>query len=463
MELKISLQQRPELIITPQLRLALKLLQLNRLELEQYLREELENNPVLEAQEPEYEIPLESWLKDEEGPRLEEESWEDLFEEEFSPYPSMAFEEKEPLDWEARVRKEEGLYEHLLWQISLAGFSETERRVAEYLIQNLDDRGFLTLEPGEAARDLGVSLEVVERVRERLKFFDPAGVGSAGVEECLLAQLAYLGVNNGLAVEIVKNHLREIPKGQEFLARKLGVSEEEVAQALDLIRGLEPFPGRAFGSGTTLYLEPDVVFYREGGRWRARLYEEGFPRLRINARYRRLLADPTVPRKAKLFIREKLRSAEWLIKSLDQRGKTLLKVAEVLAELQRDFLEKGPAYLRPLTLKEVADRVGVHESTVSRVTHNKYAETPHGLYELKFFFPSGLKGGEGAVSSEAVKEYIKELVAREDPERPYSDQELARVLAEKYKVKIARRTVAKYRELLGIPPARARKKNGVRR
>ncbi len=457
MELKIHLQQRPELIITPQLRLALKLLQLNRLELEQYLREELEKNPVLEVQDSDYEIPLEAWMNDG-APSVEEGSWEDLFEEEFSPYPSMAFEEREPLNWEAQVRKEEGLYEHLLWQISLAGFSEIERRVAEYLIQNLNDRGYLTLEPEEAARDLGVPLDLVEKVRERLKFFDPVGVGSVRVEECLLAQLAYLGVADGLPVEIVRNHFQEIPKGQEFLARKLGLPEEEVGRALELIRGLEPFPGRAFASGTTLYLEPDVVFYREGERWRARLYEEGFPRLRINARYRRLLADPTVPRQAKMFIREKLRSAEWLIKSLDQRGKTLLRVAEVLAELQKDFLEKGPAHLRPLTLKEVAERVGVHESTVSRVTHHKYAETPHGLYELKFFFPSGLKGGEGTVSSEAVKEYLKELVAHEDPEHPYSDQELARVLAEKYKVKIARRTVAKYREILGIPPARARKK-----
>jgi len=457
LELKIGLEQRPELIITPQLRLALKLLQLNRLELEQYLREELEKNPVLEADSPGGEIPLEDWSS-EGGPRMEEGSWEDLFEEEFSPYPSMVFEERESVDWEARVRKEEGLYDHLLWQVSLAGFSETERGVAEYLIRNLDERGYLVVDPEEAAGDLGVPLEVVERVRERIKFFDPVGVGSSSVEECLLAQLSYLGVRDGLAVRIVRDYFREIPRGVDFLARRLGAPAEEVERALSLIRGLEPFPGRAFSGGATLYVVPDVVFFREGDRWRVRLYEEGFPRLRISARYRRLLADPTVPRKAKMFIREKLRSAEWLLKSLDQRGRTLLRVAEALAELQRDFLEKGPAHLKPLTLREVAEKVGVHESTVSRVTHHKYAETPHGLFELKFFFPSGLKRGDGTVSSEAVREYLKELVASEDPRRPYSDQELARMLADKYKVKIARRTVAKYRELLGIPPARARKK-----
>ncbi|WP_297055317.1 RNA polymerase factor sigma-54 [Thermosulfurimonas sp.] len=459
LDLKLHLQQRPELLLSPQLRLALKLLQFNRLELEQYLREELERNPVLEVENEHSDLSLEE-LYAETGPAGVEGSWEDLFEEEFSPYPTHSFEEAEPVSWEARLHKEEDLYGHLLWQVSLAAFSEAERRVAEYIIQNINERGYLTLSPSEIAQDLGVSVALVEGVRERIKYFDPVGVASLEVRECLLAQLSYLGIDSGLVVEIVRDHLSDIPRGPEFLARKLKTSPREISQALEIIRGLEPFPGRAYSSGgVTLYLEPDVIFFYQEGRWRVRLYDEGMPRLRISARYRKLLADPTVPRKAKVFLRERLRSAEWLIRSLDQREKTLLKVAEVLAELQRDFLEKGPAYLRPLNLREVAERVGVHESTVSRVTHHKYAETPHGLFELKFFFPSGLKreGGE-AVSSEAVKRYLQELIAAEDPKRPYSDQDLARMLSEQYRVKIARRTVAKYRDLLGIPPARQRRK-----
>ncbi len=459
LELKTQLKLRPELILTPQLRLALKLLQLNRLELTQYLRMELERNPVLELENPGEQISLEDWLGEEKIFSLEEKDpWESLFEEETSPYPSFAFEEKEPLYWEAQVRKEEGLYEHLLWQLTLAGFSEEERRVAEYLIRNLNERGYLTVSPEEAARDLKVSLEKVEKVRERLKFFDPVGIASLSVEECLLAQLEYMGLADSLAAKIVREHFREVVKGEAYLAQRLGVSSEKVRQALEVIRGLEPYPGRAFSTERTLYIEPDVIFFREGDRWRARLYEEGLPRIRLNGYYRKLLSDPLIPREAKIFIRDKLRSAEWLIKSLDQRGKTLLRVAEVLAELQREFLENGPAYLRPLTLREVAERIGVHESTVSRVTHNKYAETPHGLFELKFFFPSGIKASSGEVSSQTVKEYLKRLIASEDPRKPYTDQELAKLLESQYKIRIARRTVAKYREALGYPSARARKK-----
>ncbi len=454
LELRTQLKLKPELILTPQLRLSLKILQLNRLELIQYLRNELEANPLLELEGPKDLISVEE-LGTEPGSYEEVDPWESLFDAEApSPYPSFAFEEKEVLYWEAQLKKEEGLYDHLIWQVSLAGFSEKERTVAEYIVQNLNERGYLVVKPEEIAEELGVELELVERVRERIKFFDPVGVASVSIEECLLAQLKYLGLDGSLAERIVREHFRDIVKGEEYLAKRLGVRVEEVRKAVEVIKGLEPFPGRAFATETTLYVEPDIIFYKEGGRWRARLYEEGLPRLRLNFYYRKLLSDPFVSREAKLFIREKLRSAEWLIKSLDHREKTLVKVAEVIADFQKDFLEKGPAHLKPLTLKEVAERVGVHESTVSRVTHNKYAETPHGTYELKFFFPSGIRD----VSSQTIKEYIKELIGSEDPKRPYTDQELSKLLEERYGVKVARRTVAKYREALGYPSARARKK-----
>lgn len=456
LELKTELKLRPELILTPQLRLALKLLQLNRLELQEYLRQELEKNPVLELESSDG---LPTW-EDLVPPVREEEGWESLAEEGFpSPYPSFAFEEKEPLYWEGQLRKEEGFYDYLLWQLTLAALEEPEKEVAEYILRNLDERGYLTISPEEVAQDLGVPVELVERVRERLKYFDPVGIASLSVEECLLAQLNYLGYGpDSLPARLVREHLAELPRGEEYLCQKYHYPLQECAQALEIIRGLEPYPGRVIAGERPQYLEPDLVFYREGDCWRVKLYDEGLPALKLNAYYRRLLSDPALPRKTKLFLREKLRSAEWLIKSLDQRGKTLLRVGEVLAELQRDFLEKGPAYLKPLTLKVVAERVGVHESTVSRVTHNKYAETPHGLYELKRFFPSGVKGAGGEeISSTAVKEYIRELIASENPQRPYTDQELAKLLETQYKVKVARRTVAKYREALGFPSARARK------
>ncbi|RUM88384.1 MAG: RNA polymerase sigma-54 factor [Thermodesulfatator sp.] len=458
LELKVQLKLRPELILTPQLRLALKLLQMNRLELEEYLRAEVERNPILELSEENH-LPLEALASSGELHGEGENPWEALFQEEFSPYPAFSFEEPEGIPWEACLRKEEGLYEHLRWQLALSGLSEEDLSVGEYLLRNLDERGYLALSPQEVARDLGISVERVEEVRRRIRFFDPVGVASLSLEECLLTQLEYLGLAESLAARLVRDHFPDLAKGAEFLAQKWGLPVQEVAEALEIVRGLEPFPGRAFSSGNTVYITPDVIFYQEEGRWRVRLYEEGLPRLRISPYYRRLLADPTVPRKVKFFLREKLRSAEWLMKSLDQRGKTLLRVTQVLADLQQEFLEKGPAYLKPLNLREVAERVGVHESTVSRVTHRKYAETPHGLVELKFFFPSGLQrvGGE-AVSSEAVKEYLRELILNEEPRRPYTDQELARMLFEKYRIKIARRTVAKYREILGIPSARVRKK-----
>ncbi|OAG27111.1 RNA polymerase factor sigma-54 [Thermodesulfatator autotrophicus] len=474
LELRQQVKLTQQLILTPQLQQAIKLLQLNRLELEQVIRQEIEQNPVLEQVEtepktvsledltPETKVNGEGTLAVESplgAEAVKEFDWEAYFQDTGSSYPSFAFEEKEALDYERRLSRPEDLVSHLLWQLYLSDLDEKEREIGEYIIGNLDERGYLTLDVAEIAKDLGVSEETVLKVLKKIQFFDPVGVAARDLRECLLIQLEHLGLKGTLAEKIVKDHLKllehqKIPQ----LAKILGVTEAEIEAAIEVIRHLEPRPARNFADTEPQYIEPDVEVFKEGDEWVVRLVDEGYGRLKISPYYRKLLQDPATPLEVKQYIQKKLKAATWFIKSIEQRNRTLLKVSESIMRFQRDFLERGIMGLKPLTLKEVANDVELHESTVSRVTTGKYIDTPHGLFELKYFFSSGYRSSSGEeVASETVKQYIREIIAKEDPSKPYSDQKISDILRQQYNIKIARRTVAKYRDQMGILPASRRK------
>ncbi|WP_457756105.1 RNA polymerase factor sigma-54 [Thermodesulfatator indicus] len=478
LELRQQVKLTQQLILTPQLQQAIKLLQLNRLELEQVIRQEIEQNPVLEQVELETKtISLEDISSEvkvdgevtlaSESPlgaeAVKEFDWEAYFQDTGSSYPSFAFEEKEAQDYERRLSKPENLVSHLLWQLYLSDFTEKEREIGEYIIGNLDERGYLSLEISEIAGDLGVSQEAVLSVLKKIQFFDPVGVASRDLRECLLVQLEHLGLTGTLAEKIVRDHLKLLENNNlSQLAKILGVTVDDVETAIEIIRNLEPRPARNYADTEPQYIEPDVEVFKEGDEWIVRLVDEDYSRLKISPYYRKLLQDPTTPLEVKQYIQKKLKAATWFIKSIEQRNRTLLKVSESIMRFQRDFLEKGVVGLKPLTLKEVALDVDLHESTVSRVTTGKYIDTPHGLFELKYFFSSGYKSASGEeVASETVKQYIREIIAQEDPKRPYSDQKISDILRQKYDIKIARRTVAKYRDQMGILPA-SRRKNKIK-
>ncbi len=479
LELKQHLKLTQQLVLTPQLQQAIKLLQLNRIELEQVIRQEAEINPVLEQDLGDHQtVSFEDLGPSEEdmaalsavsdsplGPEaVKDFDWDRYLEDTGSAYPSFAFEEKETLDYERRLSKPENLSSYLLWQLHLSDLDESQREIGEYIIGNLDAHGYLSITPEEIATDLKVPLEKVLFVLRKIQFFDPVGVAARDLQECLLIQIEHLGLKGTLIERIVSQHMRELEFGQyEKIAEACGVTMADVEAALKVIKGLEPRPARNFTEETPQYIEPDVFVVKEGDEWVVRLNDESLPRLRISPYYRRLLQDPALPLSAKQFIQKKLRAAVWLIKSIEQRQRTLLKVSESIMNFQRDFLEKGITGLKPLILRDVALDVGLHESTVSRVTTGKYIDTPHGIFELKFFFSTGYTRANGdQVSTETVKEYIKRIIAEEDPTKPYSDQKIADILKKKHNIKVARRTVAKYRDQLGILPANRRRRRLVK-
>jgi RNA polymerase sigma-54 factor len=330
------------------------------------------------------------------------------------------------------------------------------RRLGSLIIGNLDEDGYLRAELAEIAQRGQVPVEEVERALALVQGFDPPGVAARSVQECLLIQLKADPNPDPVSVEIVEQHFEDLSRRRyPDIARALKLPLDRVMESVEEIMGLEPKPGRRFGGTDTRYIVPDVVVQKMSGEYVVLLNEDGIPRLRVNSLYRSLLRNSGD--EAKQYVEQKLRSAVWLIKSVDQRQRTLRKVTQSIVKFQREFLDKGLPYLRPLSLRDVGEDIGMHESTISRVTTNKYVETPQGLFELKFFFHSGIASGDGEmVSSISVKKMIQDLLANEDPSKPLSDQEVAQILKGRGLV-IARRTVAKYREELGILPSHQRR------
>jgi len=474
MELKhgLSMNLKPTLIMTQRLQHALKLLQMPTLELQQALKTELERNPLLEEVDEVEEVQEMEEIKEEVGqteadapetPEAEKEKeidwgelWPDNFESASTPRvddPDAEFYERVPVTVTS-------LGEHLSEQLRFAKLGEEELPIGEYLIGSLDENGYLQTTIEEVAEHFGVAPEKVEEVLTVIQTFEPAGVGARNLQECLWIQIVQKKLEGTLAARIIQEQFDNLlSKRFAEIARNLKCTVEEVQVAGDLIATLDPRPGQEIAAEETKYVVPDLIVERVGEDFVVTLNDRNVPRLRISAAYQEMLRSKGSNRdETRKYITEKLNSAKWLIQTIEQRRKTMIKVMRRIVEEQRDFFEKGVEGLRPLTLQQIANQIGMHESTVSRVTTSKYVQTPRGVFELKYFFSSGLQTEDGDdVSAKVAKDKISTLIANEDKGEPLSDQRIAELLHEQG-LKIARRTVAKYREALRLLPARARRR-----
>jgi RNA polymerase sigma-54 factor len=478
MEARLSLRQSQRVVMTPLLQQAIQLLQLSTLELQEVVQKELLENPLLEEVAPETDgpeapaptattpdapapTPVEP-APIEPSPTSERQTDDlpfDLTAVMFDDHEErslVAQEDREELPFENIVRSMSSLTDHLDEQLRFTVEDPLVRRIGNEIIGNLDEDGYLRAELSEIAERCQTTVEQVEKVLLLVQAFDPPGVAARSIQECLLIQLKVDPNPDPVSVEIVEEHFDELSRRRyPDIARALKLPLDRVMESVEEIMGLEPKPGRRFGGSDSRYIVPDVVVHKMGGEYVVVLNEDGIPRLRVNSLYRSLLRSSGDD--ARAYVEQKLRSAVWLIKSVDQRQRTLRKVTQSIVKFQRDFLDKGLPCLRPLSLRDVGEDIGMHESTISRVTTNKYVETPQGLFELKFFFHSGIASGDGEmVSSVSVKKMIQDLLANEDPAKPLSDQEVAQILKGRG-LTIARRTVAKYREELGILPSHQRR------
>jgi RNA polymerase sigma-54 factor len=474
LELRQQLRLSQQLIMTPQLQQAIKLLQLSRLELLETIHEELEINPMLEEMQEEsgestngIDEPREPAEEFKEIQVLEsmrqDFDWESYLDE-YNTSTPVLFEtdpNRESPSYDHRLTLPDTLQDHLFWQLRLSDMTESDKQIGMVIIGNLNGDGYLDASLEEIATMAEVSVKEAEQVLEKVQVFDPVGVAARNLQECLLTQAKNLDLKDDLAVSIIEHHLPYLEnKNFQGLVRALKKTPEEVKLAIAVILGLNPRPGSAFSEESVNYISPDIYVFRVDSDFVILLNEDGMPKLRVSSYYREALSQHAViPTDAKDFIHTKLRSAAWLIKSIHQRQRTLYKVGQSIVKLQRDFFEKGVAFLKPMVLRDVAEDVGMHESTISRVTSNKYMDTPHGIFELKYFFNSSINSFLGeAVASESVKERIRQLIKGENPSKPYSDQEIVDIL-EGENIRIARRTVAKYREMLSILPSSKRKKS----
>ncbi|WP_242343071.1 RNA polymerase factor sigma-54 [Anaeromyxobacter terrae] len=497
LELKQHLKMTQQLVMTPQLQQAIKLLQLSRMELVDLIRTEMTENPLLEdpaegeeesraegaspaeqAQldaEPQHKDAEKSEeVKGEEGANeIDWDQYLDHYQLQGHTAPSnRGLTDEELPGYEATLTKKTDLVDHLVWQLRLSNLTPEEERVAMLVIGNLDDDGYFKMPAVEGeseesmtrdplvrvAFEAGAGVEFAERVLKKVQSLDPLGVAARDLRECLLIQVRQLNADTPEIVAIIERHLKHLEsKNYAAIAKDLKISIDEVVKAVKVISRLEPKPGRAYSGEEAQYITPDVYVHKMGDKYVTVLNDDGLSKLRISGMYRAALKNGQAG-EAKEYIQEKLRSAVWLIRSIHQRQRTIYKVTDSIVKFQRDFLDKGIAYLRPLILRDVAEDIGMHESTVSRVTTNKYVHTPQGIYELKFFFNSAInRTGGDEIASEAVKNHIKRIVAAEDPKHPHSDQRIVEILKDQG-IEIARRTVAKYREVLGILPSSKRKK-----
>jgi RNA polymerase sigma-54 factor len=488
LELKQQLKMSQQLVMTPQLQQAIKLLQMSRMELVETVHQELLENPVLEdvreiaegttgvngADAPV--ASLEQVIAADEKKQVEgtreadkkasEIDWDRYIENHAmqAPMPGGLYRgtNDELPSLEATLTKTEDLVDHLEWQIRMSDLVEDERRFAALVVGNLDDRGYLTIEgvaPEDVVPKLAAEAEIdpedAEEILKMLQMFDPIGVAARSLSECLLVQARHFGMD-ALVIKILDEHLVDLERrNYQAIAKKLNVELEEVYDVAQVIAELEPRPARNFITAEPQYIVPDVWVHKVGDKYFVVANDDGMPKLKISGFYRSAMKGDA---EAKEYIQNKLRSAQWLIRSIDQRRKTIERVTECIVDKQREFFERGIEYLKPMILRDVAEEVGMHESTISRVTSNKYVATPRGVFELKFFFNSAIKrDAEDDIASESVKQAIKRICDAEDSKHPHSDQKIVELLA-KEKIVIARRTVAKYREMLGILSSSKRKK-----
>ncbi len=478
MALRQTMNLSQSLVITPQLQQAIKLLQMSRMELETAVRSELEENPILEEAEllKEEDVLRTKEVAEELGsseagdsteanvqdPQKQDEfEWESYIEQNQKPPQSGMAGSEEIMNYENVITAAQTLHDHLYWQVKMNGFSEEEQLIADALIGAIDDDGYIKVPLEQLAEEEKMDLGMLEDTLSLIHEFDPPGVGARDLKECLLIQAKHLEEDTNDLVSLINNHLKDLEKkNYEAIARGLNREVSEVVEMCKIIYAMEPKPGRAFMTNDTHYVTPDVYVYKVGDDYVVSLNEDGLPRLKISNFYKNMLkGGRTGGDKTQDYIQEKLRSAVWLIKSIHQRQRTIYKVAESIVKHQKEFFEKGGSFLKPMVLRDIANDIGMHESTVSRVTTSKYVHTPQGIYELKYFFNSGINATDGgdALASESVKIKIKDLVGKEDPKNPLSDQKIVEMLKTDG-IQIARRTVAKYRDMLKILPSSQRKK-----
>ncbi len=472
LELRQQLKLSQQLIMTPQLQQAIKLLQLSRLELVETVQRELLENPFLEEghdDAPEAEkVEVRTEKNDDavyDGELAKGADWEDYLGEFASSPRNNSSREFEALDeissFEARYTEKPSLDAHLLWQLRLSSLlSDAQKDVGEVIIGNLSSSGYLQASVEDMAQMLDTDTQEVEDVLAIVQMFDPIGVAARSAQECLMIQLRSLRYDRDpILVALVTEHLEDLEnKRYKPLLRKFQLTMEDLKEYLDIIQSLEPLPGASFGDSDTSFVSPDVFVYNFNGEFVIILNDDGLPHLQLSDTLTESLED--MNSQDKEYCSEKMRAASWLIKSLYQRQRTLYKVVESIIKYQRPFFERGVTQLAPLILKNIADDISMHESTVSRITSNKYVATPHGTYELKFFFNSALELDDGSqVGSESVKALIKKFIAEEDSKNPLSDERIGEMLKEHLKVNIARRTVAKYRTAMDIASSSRRKEH----
>jgi RNA polymerase sigma-54 factor len=487
-EIKQHLRLSQQLVMTPQLQQAIKLLQLSRMELCDMVRDEMLENPILEdsvesaneqekaADAPatadangadvervgETETPM-AEIRDEKvdttaevkadtssNEAVSDFDWEGYLDNQAAaaPMPSYKSNNEDLPSLEATLTRGTSLFDHLEWQLKLSHFTLEEDGIAMLIIGNLTPDGYLEDSLEDLAEEAGVTLELAESVLKRIQEFDPIGVAARSLEECLLIQARHIGADDDVVVGIITKHLANLEKkNYQAIAKDLGQPVEEIYEAAKVLKAFDPKPGREYTAEEPTYITPDVYVHKVGDKYFVVANDDGLPKLKISDFYRTALAGGA---KAREYIQEKLRSAQWLIRSIQQRQRTIVRVTESILKFQREFFDKGTAHLKPLILRDVAEDIGMHESTVSRVTTNKYVHTPQGIYELKYFFNSGIARTDGEdLASEAVKLKIKQIIGSESPQNPHSDQRIVELLKDQ-NIEIARRTVAKYREQLRI-------------
>lgn len=476
LESRLELRLSQKLILTPQLQQAIKLLQLPHLELSQFLNQELMENPLLE--ETVDEISIEELTQEEKNSIEIEDSNEDTgvsleklmmsftvdeyFKERSSDGRDMGYFNPgtvTPPSFEQFLSKKPDLYDHLTWQLRLSNVPESIKKIGEIIIGNIDENGYLVASIEEIMQAANTRKETAEEALDVIQSFDPPGIGARNLAECLQLQLKALNLQNTIVEKIISNNMDELGKKKyNAIAQQYNLPLKDIMAAVKIIEGLEPKPGRIFSSAIINYIVPDVYLIKTADGYQIILNDEGLPRLRVSSFYKKLMQQHNAfPKEDKQFLIEKMRSAVGLLKSLDQRDRTIYRVTETLLDLQKEFFADGIQYLKPLTLKDVASTLNLHESTVSRVTSNKFLSCEHGIFCFRFLFSSALHSGMGSISSTSVKNLIKKSVTEEDSQKPFSDQHISEMLKNSG-ITIARRTVAKYREEQGIPSQAQRRK-----
>jgi RNA polymerase sigma-54 factor len=469
-ELGQHLRLTQQLIMTPQLQQAIKLLQLSRLELLDMIRHEMEENPALEEKP---ETADDNTVEDadvHEAPDMEEVridenvqndiDWDNYIDE-YNSTGNIHFERehRDAPEYESFIAGKESLDHHLLWQLMMTLPTPEEEQIGSVIIGNLNLDGYLEISIEEIAALSETSPERAAQVLKTLQTFDPSGVCARDLRECLQIQLKNLGIDNRILNAILSGHMKHLEnKNYKAISKALKVSLKDVQTAVEIIKGLEPKPGRSFSQDEPQYITPDIYVYKLDDEFVIVLNDDGMPKLHLNPYYKKAIKrGEKIADETREYLQEKMRSAQWLIKSIHQRQKTIYNVMQSIVKFQCDFFEKGIAHLKPMVLRDVAQDIGMHESTISRVTTNKYAYTPQGIFELKYFFNSSINRVHGAaIASASVKDKIREIVQSEDPHKPFSDKKISALL-QASNIRIARRTVAKYREMLKILPSNKRK------